>query len=412
MTMLLLTLFVPGLNETPKPINVDKTDWAWWRGPTHNGVTTAESLTTGWSDARNVAWKAKVPGRGHGSAIVVGNQVLIQTADAERGVQSVLCLDFATGKEVWEAEVHRGGIFTGGNKKASQASSTPACDGEHIFVSFLNRGAIHTSAISRQGKVVWQTKISDYVVHQGYGASPLLFEDLVIIAADNKGGGKLAALRRSTGDIVWERERPKKPNYPSPVIYELFGKKQLLLTGCDMVTSLNPRTGEEYWEVEGATTECVTTTVTDGTHIFTSGGYPKNHVSAVVADGSGKTAWEVKSRVYVPSMVVHDKHLYAVLDAGVVSCRRCADGEEVWKQRIGGTHTSSLTMVNDVIFATDEKGVTTAFKATPDGFQQVAKNKLKAQVFSTPTFSRGRMFLRAAKNENGRRQEYLYCIGQ
>lgn len=412
MTLVLLALATFGLNDTPEPIAVAEADWAWWRGPNHNGKVTAKSLTTTWGDTENIAWKARVPGRGHGSAIVVANQVLITAADLERDVQSVLCFDLATGNRLWQSKVHEGGIFKGGNKKASQASSTPACDGKRIFVSFLNEGAIHTSALDRQGKLLWTRKISDYVVHQGYGASPLLFENLVIVAADNKGGGKIAALNRADGSIVWERERPKKPNYPSPVIFKLFGKDQLLLTGCDMVTSLDPRTGKENWEAEGATTECVTTTVTDGTHIFTSGGYPKNHVSAVRADGSGKVAWEMKSRVYVPSMLVHEGHLYAVLDAGVVSCRRCSDGREMWKHRVGGTHSSSLTMVNDVIFATDEQGVTTVFKASPAAFQQVAKNKLKAQVFSTPTFSRGRMLLRVAKKENGIRQEFLYCIGQ
>ena len=261
----ILPLMTATDSKPVEPIKVEKTDWAWWRGPNHDGSIETGAVTTEWSESENVVWKAKVPGRGHGSAIIVGDQVLIAGADKGRGVQSVVCFDFATGKQAWESIVHQGGIYKGGNKKASQASSTPACDGERIYASFLNKGAIHTSAISRKGDVLWTTKISDYIVHQGYGASPLLFEDLVIVSADNKGGGKVAALRRSSGDIVWEHKRPKKPNYPSPVIYELFGKKQLILTGCDLVTSLDPRTGKEHWQVKGATTECVTTSVTDGT---------------------------------------------------------------------------------------------------------------------------------------------------
>ncbi len=412
-TLLTVAMLFGSHDSAPvEPIKVEEADWAWWRGPNFDGSVTAAHVTTEWNDSKNVLWKAKVPGRGHGSAIVVGSQVLIAAADNKRDIQSVLCFDFASGKQVWEAVVHRGGIYKRGNKKASQASSTPACDGKHVFINFLNKGAIHTSAISLDGEVVWTKKISDYIVHQGYGSSPLLFEDLVIVTADNKGGGKIAALKRNNGDIAWEHKRPKKPNYPSPVVYDLFGKKQLILTGCDKVTSLNPRTGKLHWEVEGATTECVTTSVTDGTHVYTSGGYPKNHVSAVKADGSGKVAWEVKSRVYVPSMLIRDGHLYSVLDAGIVSCRRCSDGQEVWKHRINGAHSSSPALVNNLIFATDEAGTTTVFKATPDGFEQVGKNKLNAEVFSTPTFAHGRMLLRAAKKEDGKRQEYLYAIGK
>ena len=70
-------------------------------------------------------------------------------------------------------------------------------------------------------------------------------------------------------------------------------------------------------EIEGATTECVTSTLTDGKHIFSSGGYPRNHLSAVLADGSGQIAWETKDRVYVPSLLVRQGHLFGVLDAGV-----------------------------------------------------------------------------------------------
>ena len=81
-------------------------------------------------------------------------------------------------------------------------------------------------------------------------------------------------------------------------------KEKVVLRGAD------PLTGKELWELKGSTTECVTSTVTDGKHVFTSGGYPKNHVAAVRADGSG-VAWENKSRVYVPSMLYRDGHLYA-----------------------------------------------------------------------------------------------------
>lgn len=409
---LLLSPFTDEAPANPDPVRVDALDWPWWRGPTHNGIAPpSKGLVTNWSDTENILWQAPIPGRGHGSAIVIGGEAFIAAADHERGVQSVLCFDTANGQQKWEAIAHRGGLFQGGNKKASQASSTPACDGQRLFISFLNDGAIHTTAFTRQSDRIWQTKISDYVVHQGYGASPLLYEDLVIVAADNKGGGRLAALNRATGKMVWHRDRPTKPNYPSPVVYTIDGKDQLILTGCDFVTSLNPRTGEELWEIEGATTECVTTTVTDGTHVFTSGGYPKNHVSAVRADGSGKVVWEQNSRVYVPSMLVLEGHLYATLDAGIANCRRCDTGEEVWKHRLSGTFTSSPIVANGLIYATNEAGTTWVYRATPEGYRQIAKNSLNGQVFSTPTVSRDRLYLRVAKNEDGARREYLYCIG-
>src|SRR5262249_24365105 len=135
-----------------------------------------------WSDTENVLWKAAVPGRGHGSPIVVGDQVLLATANPKYETQSVLCYDRTSGKLLWETEIHRGGYEKGGNAKASMASATPACDGQRIFVNFLHDKAIYTTALTRTGKKIWQTKVTDYVLHQGFGSSPAVYESLVIVS--------------------------------------------------------------------------------------------------------------------------------------------------------------------------------------------------------------------------------------
>ncbi|MCA9059934.1 MAG: PQQ-binding-like beta-propeller repeat protein [Planctomycetaceae bacterium] len=395
------------------PQGVEPTDWPWWRGPMRTGEASADQVPPlTWSDTENVAWFADLPGRSHGSPIVVGSQVILSVADNERGVQSLLCFDSDSGKRQWECIVHTGGIFQGGNKKASQASSTPACDGERIFINFLNSDAIWTSAVSRDGKVLWQKKVSDYVVHQGYGSSPAIYENLVIATADNKGGGAIVAFDRATGAEQWRRERPAKPNYPSPIILNIGGKDQLIMTGCDMVTSLDPLTGKQLWEMEGATTECVTSTVTDGTHIYTSGGYPKNHISAVVADGSNRVAWENTVRTYVPSMLIRDGYLYTIQDAGIATCFEAASGKELWKGRLSGTFSASPVMVGNAIYVTNEAGETFVFEATPEQFNQLAKSKLGDEVMATPTFCRGRIYVRVAFLDGDTRRERLYCLAQ
>jgi outer membrane protein assembly factor BamB len=390
-----------------------KSDWPWWRGPTRDGIAaTGQSPPRAWSDQENVLWKSPIPGRGHGSAIVVGDQVFVATAELEEQLQSVLCFDRSDGRERWRAVVHRGGLEAKGNAKSTLASITCACDGERVFVNFLNGGAVHATALSRQGKILWQTKVCDFVVHQGFGASPAIFGSLVIVAADNKGGGVIAALDRETGEIAWKRERPAKPNYASPILLPVEGRQQLLFSGCDLVTSLEPATGKTLWEIEGATTECVTSIVSDGERIFTSGGYPRNHIQAVRADGSGKTDWESGTRVYVPSMIVKDKHLYAVLDEGVAMCWKSETGEEVWKERLGGTFSSSLVLVGDDLWATNESGQSFIFAADPQEFRLIAENQLGSECFATPAICGSRVYHRVATQVDGRRQEFLYCLGQ
>jgi outer membrane protein assembly factor BamB len=386
-------------------------DWPWWRGPSVDGVAaTGQKPPIAWSDEKNVLWKAPVPGRGHGTPTVVGNQVVLVTADESKQIQSVVCYDRGTGKLSWQTIVHRGN-FMRRNKKASQASSTPACDGERFYVNFANGGGAYTTALDRDGKIVWQTKVTDYVVHQAYGSSPAVYKDLLLVTADNKKAGVVAALNRKTGKVAWKVSRPKKPNYPSPVVLKVAGREQLVVTGCDLVTSLDPSTGKKLWEISGATTECVTTTVTDGLHVYTSGGYPKNHVSAVRADGSGKVAWRNNVRVYVPSMIIRNGYLYGIADAGIAYCWKSDTGEEMWKGRLGGTFSASLTLADTSLYAANEAGECFVYEATRKGFNLIAKNQLGAEIFATPVICGNRLYQRVAHRDGSKRQEMLYCIG-
>lgn len=395
-----------------EPIQVASTDWPWWRGLTRDGVADRDQQPPlAWGETVNVIWKAAVPGRGHASPTVVGDFVYLPTADEKQQLQSVLCFARATGKLVWKTDVHSGKLEQKSNKKASQASSTIACDGHRLFVNFVNQGAVFTTALDLQGRQKWQTRISGYVTHQGYGSSPALYKDLVIVSADNKGGGAIAALNRETGAVVWKHARPKKPNYPSPVILHVAGRDQLLFTGCDLVSSYDPVSGRKLWEIPGATTECVTSTVTDGQRIFTSGGYPKNHLSGVEADGTGRIVWENAVRVYVPSLVVHQGHLFGVTDNGVATCWNPATGKTLWQSRLGGEFTSSPLLVGDLIYATNEGGQTFVYKAQVSGFELVAENRLGQEVYATPAICGGRIFTRVAYHNAGAREETLYCLG-
>lgn len=391
-------------------LSLASADWPWWRGPGRNGIADRDQHPpTAWSATKNVAWKVPLPGRGHGSPTVVGEQVYLATSDEVRGSQSVLCFDRAEGTLKWHTEVHTQGAMRK-NERSTGASSTLASDGEQLYINFPNGDGLYTTALSTQGKILWQTKISDYVIHQGYGSSPALYQSLVIVSADNKGGGKLAALDRATGEVVWQHDRPKLPNYPSPIILHAAGRDQLIMTGCNLISSFDPLTGEILWQVAGATEECVTSTVTDGNLVYSTGGYPRNHMSAVRADGSGEIVWENGTRIYVPSMLVHDGYLYGILDTGVAACWKSDTGEEIWKDRLEGNFSSSPILVGNTIYVTNESGTTFLFQASPQGFELLAKNQLGEDVFATPAICGGHIYQRVAEYDGERRQEWLYCL--
>ena len=401
-----------GAEKIEDGLEVAPTDWPWWRGPRRDGsAEPGQQIPLHWSESENVAWKSPIPGHGHSSPILVGPRIFLTTSDPASGAQSVLCLDRDSGATRWQTVVHRAGAMVK-NVKSSGASSSAACDGQRVFVNFPNDGAVYTTALDLEGRQLWQTKISDYVIHQGYGSSPALYQGLVIASADNKAGGALAALDARSGDVVWRRERPATPNYPSPIIQHVAGRDQLLLTGCDHVSSFDPLTGQTLWEIEGATTECVTSTVAVGDLVISSGGFPRNHMAAIRADGSGEVAWQHDTRLYVPSPLVRDGYLYGVLDAGIAVCWNGASGEEIWKKRLGGNFTASPVLIGELILATNEDGESFIFEATPNGFQQRGSGDLGDQVFATPTVCGDRIYMRVAHGVGDQRQEMLYCLAK
>jgi outer membrane protein assembly factor BamB len=322
----------------------------------------------------------------------------------------VLCLDRHTGKLVWQSEVHSSNADSGKHSNSSAASSTVACDGERLFINFLNGGAVHTTALDLDGKILWQRKICDYVTHQGFGSSPVIHESLVLVSADHRGGGVIEGLDRKTGRVVWSESRPKLPNYTTPSILQAGGRTQMVLAGCNLIASFDPATGKKLWEANASTEECVVTAVTDGERVFASGGYPKNHIVAILADGSGKVAWQNNTRIYVPSMIAKPGHLYAVTDAGMAVCWKSDTGEELWKERLGGDFFASPVMVGGRIYASNLHGTTFVFEATPKTFKLLAQNQLADEAYASPAICGGRIYLRAARRGDNR-QEFLYCVG-
>ena len=385
-------------------------DWPGWRGPTADGhASSSQTVPIQWSETDRVRWKTPLRGRGHSSPTLVGDRIYLTTATADE--QAVICLDRASGRVLWDAVVHRGQVDAGNHRLSNPAAGSVAWDGERLFVNFPNGKGIQTSALTPAGKLLWQTRVADFVMHQGFGSSPVVHGALVLVSADNRGGGKVLALDRATGKIVWSQDRPKIANYTSPAVLQAAGQSQVVLGGCNLISAFDPNSGRKLWEIEGATEECVSTAVTDGQRVFVSGGYPRNNVTAVEADGSGRIAWQNNTRVYVPSMLVRNGHLYAVLDAGQIVCWRADTGAELWREKVDRDFYGSPVMLGDRVYVTNLRGVTFVVEVSPAGAKVLAQNKVGDEALASPAIAGGRVYLRAAKM-TPERQDYLWCIGE
>lgn len=389
-------------------------DWPWWRGPNFNGIAEdGQTPPTEWSGTKNVIWKTKIPGRGHSSPTVVGDKVFLASADERQQKQAVLAFDRATGKQLWLTEISQGG-FPKTHEKNTHATSTVACDGEKLFINFHHNDLITLAALDLDGNKLWSKDIGTYaprLYEYGYAPSPLIYKDTVIISAEYEKGGFIKAFDRSSGNELWKLTRPLTLSFSSPVIANVAGRDQLFISGGNLVSSYDPSNGQQIWSVQGTTMATCGTMVWDGDSVFASGGYPDPQTIAVKADGSRQVLWTNNTKCYEQSMLAKDGYVYAVSDQGIAFCWRGTDGKEMWKSRLQGPVSSSPILVGDTIYSTVENGTTFVFKANPEKFEAIARNKLGDEGFATMAVCDGQIFLRTATGSGPQRTETLYCIG-
>ena len=385
-------------------------DWPWWRGPERNGISADSNAVTKWSLKENVIWAASVPGRGHSSPIVIGKRVFLTTADDATQKQLILAFDRQTGAPLWSTLAHQGN-FTRKYPKNTHASATQACDGGRLFSVFINADGLHVTATNLEGKQRWQTRAGDFQSLHGYGSSPVLYKNLVIVSGDNVKSCYLTALDAQSGKIVWHTERKvvgKYGNYGTPALALLNNKAQLLQAGLGQTASYDPETGKLLWSCAGPAEVSANTPTFNATMVFSSGGFPEKELRAIRADGTGvvtKThlAWKAdKGITYVPSPLYHAGLLYLVNDGGIATCFDAETGKQIWQERLQGNFSASPVLVGDLIYATSETGQTSIFKAARK-FELVGTNSLQEPVMTTPAICGGQIFLRTASK--------LYCLG-
>jgi hypothetical protein len=385
-------------------------DWPWWRGPDRDGKAAGPPPPLTWSEGEHIDWKTPVPGRGFSSPVVVGGRVLVTSADEERQRQFVLCLDRTAGRPLWSRVVHEGG-FMRRHPENSHASATPACDGHRLFCVFPNRGALHVTALEIDGSVAWSQAAGPFDLapdHEGYGSSPVLHGELVIINGDNRRAGFLAAFDRQTGRLQWRTERLSLGSFGTPVVATLAGRAQLLLSGTHSVDGYDPGTGRLLWTCRGTAEATANTVAFSDRLVFASGGAPEKEMLCVRADGSGDVSdshvlWRSSRGVaYVPSLLHSSNRLYVVTDSGTARCLEAESGRVVWEERLAGAFKASPVLWGDRLYVGNESGQTFVLRAA-DRFELRATNALAEGAFATPAIAEGRIFLRT--------MHHLYCLG-
>jgi outer membrane protein assembly factor BamB len=386
-------------------------NWPQWRGPTGQGISSETGIATAWSKTENIRWRTETPGEGHSSPIVWEDRVFLTTATDEARSRRLLSLDAGTGAILWSSEAVRVAEREPMHDQNNAASSTPATDGRAIYTSFHADDRVHVAAFDFDGKKLWESRPLAFKSEHGYSYSPTLHDGILFLSVDQWGEAAVIALEAATGNLKWKFPLDTEwcSNVP-PLVIESAGATQVVTTGNNLTRAFDPSSGRLLWKAEGPTSYCAASLAFGEGVLLTHGGYPDRRALAFRIDGhsesiSASVAWEKKRGTpYVPSPVYDDGYFYSVNDDGIALCLDAKTGEMKWQERIGGFTRSSLIAVEGNLYTTNDEGVTTVFKATPEGLRVVSKNSLEELVYSSPAVSGGRLYLRTASA--------LYCISQ
>ena len=388
--------------------------WGTWRGPNNNGVVDDQKVVTKWSDSENVLWFAEVPGRGHSTPIIVGDRIYLTTADTNAETQSVLCYDRNGGKLLWNTPVNEGNFNPRIHMKNTHASPTVACDGERVFALFNNNGQNQLSALSLDGKLLWQRHVAKFKTKYpfGSGSTPILHNGLLYVPNESQSECAILCIDPATGKEVRRIDRGGTfSSYSTPVVAEVAGRTQLLISGGAKVNGYDPESGEELWSVPAKWQVSCGTMVWHKDMVFASGGFPAQQTLAINAK-TGELVWDKPVKFYEQSMLVHDGRLYGLSDRGVVYCWRAETGEELFKQRFEAPVSASPVVVDGNIFFTSEKGNTLVIKAGTDQFTEVSRNKLGNSAFASFAVTDNKIYARVGFGRGADMQEFLYCLGE
>ena len=215
-----LILVAGGLGLAVPAAHAD--NWPRFRGDNGSAVSKEDGLNAPWNPDR-VRWTVPVPGTGHSSPVIWGNKLFLTTASETGTTRSVLCFDARTGKQLWIRSIQLNANRK--HPKSSWASATPAVDGDRVYVAFADVERYLLSAYDFDGNQIWQEDLGRFESQHGQGASPILFEDLVILVNDQDGDSSIFARDKRTGHAVWtaprsrarsrRRTRPRSSTVPS-----------------------------------------------------------------------------------------------------------------------------------------------------------------------------------------------------
>jgi outer membrane protein assembly factor BamB len=416
----------------------DPAHWPQWRGPFFNGVARTGAPVE-FSDTKNIKWKVAIPGRGFSTPVIWGDRIFLTTAaptgkvtepspteqarnppsrygGAEAGEEHrfiVMCLDKKTGKTLWERVAKVATPHEGHHREyGSFASNSPVTDGRHLYASFGSRGIY---CYDLDGKLVWEKDLGVKMKTRrqfGEGAAPALHGNLLIHPFDQESDSFVVALDKRDGKEVWRVNRDEVTSWSTPLITDVKGKKQVVISATNKVRAYEPETGKLIWECAGLGLNVIPHPVQHNDTVLVMNGYLDPKLMAIRLGregdltGSDAVLWtQTRGLSHAVSPVLHDNKYYTLTDNGMLSCFNATTGKPYYHQRRlpqPDNFIASPVAAGGNLYLASASGVVTVIKLG-EKFEIVATNTLADHMFlASPAVAEGEMFLRS--------NTHLFCV--
>ena len=404
-------------------------DWPQWRGTNRDGVWNEKNVIDEFdSDAIDIAWRSPI-GSGYSGPTVANGRVFVMDRIVEpQQIERVLCFDAKSGDELWKQDYacpYVGIGYTAGPR------ASVSVDGENAY-ALGAMGHLHCLHV-KTGDILWKRDLNvEYKIQTedkgstrmpiwGIAASPLVYENILILHIGGRDGACIVGLDKKTGEELW-RALDDRAQYSSPILIRQGNSPVVVAWTGDSIAGLEPTTGKVLWREEFTPTRMpigISTPIVNGNRLFVTSFYDGAMMLELGEQHpTAKKLWHLRGRNEKDTKAIHsiistpiwiDDHIYGVDSYGELRCIEAKTGDRVWettaatpKVRWGTIH---FVRNGNRVWMQNELGNLIIAKLSPKGYDEIDRTSFLSPTleqlrrrdgvcWSHPAYANGYVFSR------------------
>jgi outer membrane protein assembly factor BamB len=389
---LIISLFYPQMINSQSVVSKN---WNQFRGYNRDGIISDLSLKADWFKSEpELLWKKKI-GQAFSEVVIYNNMLFTmfsEKTDSISGEEFIAAYNSETGEEIWRTKVDS--IFIDVDGWGDGPRSTPAVD-EKIVFCFSGNGKL--SALDKKnGNLIWQRDfVAEYgsaVPRWGYSASPLILKDKIIMEVGGANGKAFAAFDKATGDLIWAKANGVA-SYSSPVLFEIEGTEQIIFANSGVLYSFNEN-GEELWKYKLPIRPSTALPVLlDSNKIFVSAlGAVGFVILQVQQDSITELIQSSTMKNDYSSSSFLNGYIYG-FNVAALQCISPITAEKLWVKR--GFGKGSFIIINDKLVVLSDQGKIIYIEADNQAYKEVNSfQALEGKCWTAPSYVNGRLYVR------------------